>query len=168
VYAFGAANAAFRVSALRELGGFDEHFRSGEDLDLCLRIADAYVPGALRFEPSAVVHHEFDTDPRVILRRGRSYGRGAARLYLKRKNLPPTVFPFPLLFGGLLVWSRGRASRLLVVVLLPQLLFSNGCRNAIRQRSFAPLLDCYVKLAEEASLNLGFAAGLWDSRDRQA
>jgi GT2 family glycosyltransferase len=171
VHAFATANGAFRVPVLSDLGGFDEHFRGeegGEDLDLCLRIGDAYGPGSLRFEPSAVIHHHFDTDPRALLRRCRSYGMGAARLYCKRKDLPPTLFPFPVLIAGLLVWSRHRRSRLIATLLLPQLLFSNGCQSALRQRSLAPLLDCYMRLAEEANLNFGFAIGLWRSRRRQS
>ncbi|MGA2805127.1 MAG: glycosyltransferase [Acidimicrobiales bacterium] len=169
VHAFATANGAFRTTVLRQLGGFDERFRSdegGEDLDLCLRIGDSHAPGALRFEPSAIVRHHFDTDPRALLRRNRSYGMGVARLYCMRRNLPPTVFPFPLLVAGLLVWSRGRPARLAVAFLVPQLLFSNGWRNARRLHSAAPLLDCYVKLIEEATLNLGFAVGLSRFRDR--
>jgi GT2 family glycosyltransferase len=166
VHAFATANAAFQVAVLGQVGGFDERFRSGEDLELCLRIGDEHALGALRFEPSAVVHHHFDTDPGVLLRRYRAYGMGGAQLYYKRRNLPLTVFPFPVLIVGLLACSRGRPSRLTAALLLPQLLFSNGCRNALRQRSLVPLLDCYTKLAEEASLNLGFAVGLWRLRDR--
>jgi len=167
VHAFATANGAFRVDIVRELGGFDERFRGdegGEDLDLCLRIEDEHLPGALRFDPSAVVYHHFDTDPRALLRRCRSYGLGAARLYRKRKNLPPTVFPFPVVVAGLLVWARGRALRLVAALLVPQLLFSKGCRIALRRRSLVPLLDCYMKLAEETNLNIGFAIGLWRSR----
>jgi glycosyltransferase involved in cell wall biosynthesis len=170
VHAFATANGAFRATALHEVGGFDENFRGGEggeDLDLCLRIGDEYGPGALRFEPSAVLRHHFDTDPRALLRRCRSYGTGAARLYRKRSDLPPTIFPFPALVVGVLVWSRGRAPRLTAALLLPQLLFSTGWRTALRERSWEPLLDCYVKLAEETSLNLGFIAGLYRSSGRQ-
>jgi GT2 family glycosyltransferase len=170
IHAFATANGAFLASVLRQLGGFDERFRSdegGEDLDLCLRIGDEHGSGALRFEPAAILRHHFDTDPRALLRRYRSYGMGAARLYCKRRNMPPTVFPFPLLVAGMLAWSRGRPSRLAVTLLAPQLLFSNGCRNALRQGSWAPLLDCYIKLAEEATLNLGFAIGLWRFRNRE-
>ncbi len=169
IHAFATANGAFRTSVLRRLGGFDERFRSdegGEDLDLCLRIGDSYGPGALRFEPTAILRHHFDTDPRALLRRYRSYGIGAARLYCKRRNIPPTVFPLPLLVAGMLAWSRGRPSRLAITLLVPQLFFSNGCRNALRQGSVAPLLDCYVKLAEETTLNLGFAIGLWRFRNQ--
>jgi len=170
VHAFATANGAFQTAVLRKLGGFDERFRSeegGEDLDLCLRIGDEYGTGALRFEPSAVIHHHFDTDPRALLSRCRSYGMGAARLYSQRTDIPPTIFPFPGLIAGLLVWSRGRASRVAAVLLLPQLLFSKGCRNALQRSSLAPLLDCYVKLAEEANLNIGFTMGLWRCRRRQ-
>jgi glycosyltransferase involved in cell wall biosynthesis len=170
VQAFATANGAFRTAALRQIGGFDEGFRSdegGEDLDVCLRIGDAYGPGALRFEPSAVIHHHFDTDRRAFFRRYRSYGMGAARLYCKRADLAPTIFPFPALIAGLLVWSRGRVSRLTVAAVLPQLLFPNGWRNALRRRSLAPLLDCYLRLAEETNLNLGFFVGLWRCRHQQ-
>ncbi|MGA2527534.1 MAG: glycosyltransferase [Acidimicrobiales bacterium] len=166
VHAFATANGAFRAKALRQLGGFDEGFHSdegGEDLDLCLRISDEYGPGALRFEPSAVIKHHFDTDPRALLRRCRSYGMGAARLYCKRNDLPPTVFPFPILIAGLLAWSRGRAVRLICALLLPQMLYSKGCRSALQRHSLVPLLDCYLKLAEEANLNIGFVTGLWRS-----
>jgi glycosyltransferase involved in cell wall biosynthesis len=170
VHAFATANGAFRATALHRVGGFDENFRGGEggeDIDLCLRIGDEYGPGALRFEPSAVLRHHFDTDPRALLRRCRSYGRGAARLYRKRTDLPPTIFPFPALVAGLLVWSRGRAPRLTAALLVPQLIFSAGWQTALRQRSWKPLLDCYVKLFEEASLNLGFIVGLYRSPGRQ-
>lgn len=77
------------------------------------------------------------------------------------------MFPFPLLIAGLLLWSRGRASRLAGVLMVPQLLYSNSCRNALGERSLAPLADCYVKLIEEASLNVGFTVGLWRSRGRR-
>jgi glycosyltransferase involved in cell wall biosynthesis len=171
VHAFATANGAFRAEVVRKLGGFDENFRGGEggeDLDLCLRIDDEYGPGALRFEPAAVLRHHFDTDPRALLRRCRSYGTGAARLYCKRDDLPPTIFPFPALVAALIVWSRGRPARLAVALFVPQVLFSAGLRTALRRRSLGSLLDCYVKLAEEASLNFGFAIGLYRSRDRQA
>ena len=166
VYAVPTANAAFRVAALRELGGFDECFRSdegGEDLDLCLRIRDE-IGGSLRFGPSAIVHHHFDTNAFALLRRYRSYGIGGARLYRKRATMAPTVYPYPVLLAGLLVWSRRRAIRAALALVLPQFLFSKGCRNAIRQRSVSPLADCYVKLAEETVLDIGFAIGLWRLR----
>jgi glycosyltransferase involved in cell wall biosynthesis len=169
VYAFATANGAFRAEALRKVSGFDERFlgkEGGEDLDLCLRIGNAYGPGVLRFEPSAIVRHHFETNARAILHRDRSYGMGAARLHRKHKDLPPTIFPFPVLMAGLLVWTGGRIPRLIAVLLLPQLLFTTGCQNALRQRSPAPLLDSYMKLAEEASLNLGLAVGMWHSPHR--
>lgn len=169
VHAFATANGAFRLEALRKIGGFDEGFRSdegGEDLDLCLRLGDEFGPGTLRFEPSATLVHHFDTDVRALLRRWRHYGRGAAHLYCKRGDLSPTVFPFPFFMLVLLVWSRARLRRLVPVLLLPQLLFPKGMRQALAARSAAPLLDSYMKLLEEANLNAGFMIGLWRWRAR--
>ncbi|HUZ21096.1 MAG TPA: glycosyltransferase [Acidimicrobiales bacterium] len=165
VYSLVGANMGFRLDALVAVGGFDERFRFGaEELDACLRLRDRFGPGALFFEPSAVVRHHFDTRPAALLRRHRAYGVGVARLRRKRPELPPTFYPFPLLVAGMLGRSRHGRSWLLGAALLPQLLFVRGLRAAAAARSAWPLLDCYVRLAEEASTDLGVAAGTWRYR----
>ncbi|MBV9321100.1 MAG: mycofactocin biosynthesis glycosyltransferase MftF, partial [Mycobacterium sp.] len=51
-----------RTSALREVGGFDETLRSGEDVDLCWRLVEA--DARLRYEPIALVAHDHRTELR--------------------------------------------------------------------------------------------------------
>jgi len=165
VYSLVGANMAFRADALGAAGRFDERFRFGaEELDVCLRLRDRFGPASLRFEPKAVVRHHFDTRPGALLRRHRAYGVGIARLRRKRPELPPTFYPFPLLVAVLLGRSRHGRSWLLGAALVPQLLFARGLRAAAGERSAWPLLDCYVRLAEEASTDLGVAAGTWRYR----
>lgn len=72
-------NMAFRVDALREIGGFDPRFRvAGDDVDVCWRIrARGWTLG---YHPAAVVwHHRRDT-VRAYWRQQRLYGHAEAIL----------------------------------------------------------------------------------------
>ncbi len=61
------ANAAYRVAALRDVGGFDEGFRThGEDVDIGRRLQGA--GHRLRYEPSLVVSHQRVDRPRDLVR----------------------------------------------------------------------------------------------------
>jgi GT2 family glycosyltransferase len=78
---FGAGcNMAFRLSALRELGGFDEALDTGPplpgggDLDIFFRVLRA--GGVLVYEPRAVVFHEHRRDMVGLRRQYRSWGEG--------------------------------------------------------------------------------------------
>jgi len=76
---FPCNNCAFPVAPLRELGGFDESFRTAEDRELCRRWRQAgYL---LRLVPAAIVDHDADPDLREFVRRFFAYGRGAARFH---------------------------------------------------------------------------------------
>jgi glycosyltransferase involved in cell wall biosynthesis len=165
IFSAVGANMAFRKSAIEAVDGFDERFSfGGEEQDLCFRLHDAFGEGALMFEPSAVVRHHFGGDTRSVLRRQHAYGIGAARLYCKRADVPPTIFPYPFLVATILAFALSHRTWLPVVALVPQLLFPRGARQALRQRSISPLLDCYLRLAEESFSNVGFAAGAWRFR----
>jgi GT2 family glycosyltransferase len=72
-------NMAFRVSALREIGGFDPRFRSaGDDVDICWRLQDQ--GWTLGFCPAAVVWHHRRNSIRAYWRQQRGYGRAEALL----------------------------------------------------------------------------------------
>ncbi len=63
--------AAFRRSALDQVGGFDESLRASEDVDLAYRLARS--GGRIVFNPDAVVlHHHTDDLPGYILKKFRA------------------------------------------------------------------------------------------------
>lgn len=66
------ANMAFRRSALELLGGFDEAFLIGCDIEIAVR---AWRHGIqLAWAPAAVVHYRLRSSPSQVYRQARSYG----------------------------------------------------------------------------------------------
>ncbi len=89
-----------RASALRELDGFDETLRSGEDVDLCWRLVEA---GArLRYEPIALVAHDHRTELKDWIARRAYYGGSAAPLAVRH---PDKTAPLVISGWGLAVWT---------------------------------------------------------------
>jgi len=96
---------AFRRSVFDSVGGFDERFEYGSDVDFTWRIRDAGT--RIRHEPAAVVRHDWE-HARRRLRRSYVYGQARARLYLKHRSrlrtLPksdPMLLVYPLFLLGL-------------------------------------------------------------------
>ena len=73
-----AAAMVWRTHVVRELGGFDEAMRLGEDVDLVWRCAAA--GHRCRYEPASEVHHEPRSTGMALLRQRFGYGRSAAAL----------------------------------------------------------------------------------------
>ncbi len=69
---FAGANAAFRRQALSEVGPYDTNCFSGEDQDMCLRVARA--GWELYFEPKALVRHKNKMSLRAFIRKWFDYG----------------------------------------------------------------------------------------------
>jgi cellulose synthase/poly-beta-1,6-N-acetylglucosamine synthase-like glycosyltransferase len=78
---FAGANVAFRKKALDQVGTYDVNCFSGEDQDMCLRIANA--GWDLYFEPGAKVRHKNVMSLRALLRKW--YNHGFQHPYLFRK-----------------------------------------------------------------------------------
>jgi cellulose synthase/poly-beta-1,6-N-acetylglucosamine synthase-like glycosyltransferase len=76
-------NLAFRREAFEAVGGFDESFGSGEDVDFTWRLIDHGY--RLRWVRDAVVTHDWGTTARQ-LRRAYFYGHGACRLLRKHPH----------------------------------------------------------------------------------
>jgi O-antigen biosynthesis protein len=75
-------NMAFRRSALEQIGGFDERFRTaGDDVDVCWRLQKA--GRTLGFSAGAVVMHHRRGSVRSYLKQ--QYGYGKAEALLERK-----------------------------------------------------------------------------------
>ncbi len=108
-----------RTAKLREIGGFDETLRSGEDVDLCWRLVEA---GArLRYEPIAQVGHDHRTQLRDWIARKAFYGGSAAPLSVRH---PDKIAPLMISGWALAAWilmaigsSFGYLASLLVAAL---------------------------------------------------
>jgi mycofactocin system glycosyltransferase len=88
-----------RRTVLKEVGGFDETLKSGEDVDLCWRFVEA---GArLRYEPIATVAHEHRTQLREWFVRRAFYGESAAPLSVRH---PGKTAPLVISGWTLMVW----------------------------------------------------------------
>lgn len=72
------ATLVVRVAALREIGGFDEDLRFGEDVDLVWRLVAR--GRSVRYEPAAQVVHAPRANWRLWLRQRFDYGTSAAPL----------------------------------------------------------------------------------------
>lgn len=79
-----AAAMVWRAGVVRELGGFDEAMRLGEDVDLVWRCVAA--GHRCRYEPTSVVHHEPRSTITALLRQRYGYGRSAAPLARRHPN----------------------------------------------------------------------------------
>ena len=98
-------NLAFRKELFTALGGFDESFAYGSDVDFTWRLRDR--GERLRFVPEAVVVHDWG-DARRQARRSFAYGAARARLYRKHRarraalwRREPMVVAYPLFLLGL-------------------------------------------------------------------
>ncbi len=111
---------AFRREAWAAVGGFDERFEYGSDIDFSWRLVDAGL--RIRSVPGAVVHHDWGDLERQV-RRGYRYGRARARLYRKhRRRLAgalrrdPMVVAYPAFLLGLPLTLRFRLYPALLLV----------------------------------------------------
>lgn len=106
-------NLAFRKIAAASVGGFDESFQYGSDVDFSWRLIDqGYM---IRFASDAVVVTDWG-DWRRQIRRSYVYGKARARLYRKHRakrseilRRDPVTVAYPLFLLGLplaLRWPR--------------------------------------------------------------
>jgi cellulose synthase/poly-beta-1,6-N-acetylglucosamine synthase-like glycosyltransferase len=137
-------NMAFRRRAFEAIGGFDESFEYGSDVDFTWRLVDAGV--RLRSAPEAVLTTDWGTRRRQ-LRRAWLYGRARARLYRKHRNRLRTCWrtdPAPFAYAAFLVGLP----LTLVFPLYPALLVV----PAVRNRRTGALLT----VADHLTLGAGF------------
>ncbi len=82
-------NLAVARRVFELIGGFDEGFHYGSDIDFTWRAVDAGC--RIRYVPEAVVAHDWGT-PREELRRSFLYGQARQRLYAKHAQRRQTVW----------------------------------------------------------------------------
>jgi GT2 family glycosyltransferase len=165
VYSLVGANMSFRRRALDEVGRFDERFTfGGEDTDICRRLAGRWPGASLVYDPTVRVVHHFEPSLRDTLRRSRAYGRGAARLRRKWPTMRPTIYPWPVLVAALVAVSWWAPLLGALALIAPPVFYPSSVRTWLRERHPVVLVDPYVRLAQEASGNIGLLTGLWRYR----
>jgi GT2 family glycosyltransferase len=113
-------NMAFRREVFERVGGFDESFQYGSDIDFSWRITD--VGTRIRYVPDAVVVHDWGSSRRQT-HRAIAYGKARARLYRKHPDRivgmlrkDPISAAYPLFLLGLPLTLKWRAYPLLLLV----------------------------------------------------
>jgi len=99
-----AATLVGRVSVLRDLGGFDESMRFGEDVDLVWRVVDA--GHGARYEPASQVFHAPRADWLGWARQRFAYGSSAAPLHTRH---PGSVAPVSCSGWSAAMWALAGA-----------------------------------------------------------
>jgi glycosyltransferase involved in cell wall biosynthesis len=157
IYALATANAAFRVSLLESIGGFEERFEAAEDEELCKRAHRRPGGARLVYRESAVVRHIFKPELNDTIRRARYYGRGSAALASRYEDAKLIVYPFPIVIGAVaaLAALARRPGLLAAAGLLPLATYAGWPLQAIRQRRVEPLLYPYLQLVEEVATMQG-------------
>jgi GT2 family glycosyltransferase len=77
-------NLAFTRELCDAIGGFDECFDYGSDVDFSWRVIDAGV--RVRYEPAAIISHDWG-DRKQEMHRSFLYGKARTRLYRKHKKI---------------------------------------------------------------------------------
>ena len=135
----GSANLAFRREVFEAVGGFDEEFAYGSDIDFSWRVTAAGY--RIRWAPDAVIRHDWGTWRRQ-LRRHYVYGKARVRLYRKHRarfkhvlRNDPVVVAYPIFLLGLPLT--------LIIPFYPALLLipawrnrSDGALNVLNQLAF--------------------------------
>jgi Glycosyl transferase family 2 len=115
-------NLAVARQVFELIGGFDESFDYGSDVDFTWRAVDAGC--RIRYVPEAVVAHDWGT-PRAELRRSFRYGQARYRLYAKhprrrrdawRREPEVIAYPLFLLISPLALVSPWVAALLVIPV----------------------------------------------------
>jgi GT2 family glycosyltransferase len=103
-------NMAFRREAFDAVGGFDESFEYGSDIDFSWRLVEA--GKRIRSVPTAIIRHDWGGHRRQ-LKRAYLYGRARARLYRKHRSRllrnwrrDPMIVVYPTFLLGLPLTRR--------------------------------------------------------------
>lgn len=78
-----SANLAMSTDSLNRLGGFDETFLTGEDIDLCWRAQYLSIPFV--FCKAATVHYRLREKPSEVWRQALNYGRSDGQLLIRHR-----------------------------------------------------------------------------------
>ncbi|MCA1815660.1 MAG: glycosyltransferase [Acidobacteria bacterium] len=129
---FASNNFAVSAARFREVGGFDDTFRTSEDREICARWRAR--GGKLTYAPEAVIRHAHPLTPRTLWRQHFGYGRGAQRFHRAAgggaRFKPDLIFYLKLFSSGAARARRAaqlpRAAKLTLLLVWSQLANAAG------------------------------------------
>jgi len=143
-------NLAVVRSVFDQVGGFDESFSYGSDVDFTWRLNDAGI--RVRYAPEAVVRHEWGP-ARSEMKRSWVYGKARYQLYRKHRSRRVKLLredPVAVVYPALLLALPAALIQPLVLVLFGALL--------VRNRGHRPFLT----VAHHLVYGAGVLAAAWD------
>lgn len=114
---FATANLAIRRETLEEVGPFDENCRTGEDVDLSIRVSKTQ--WEMFFEPRAVIRHKHRATLAGLLKQWYGYGRYHPYIFRKHSEKAAEIYYWAD-EGG---WRVFRFTRLLGMPIPASLIF---------------------------------------------
>jgi len=157
------ASSSFKISYLKEIGGWDEKLSGVEDLDLCIRLKKKYPEKSFyATNNTCIIHdHRLTVSEMAFYQ----YTRGIVKYYFyKRNNTVPPFFPFPTLYLLTIIFSWLLTKTVLIpaslIVILPQMLYFWWVLKCFSTKNLKLLLIPYIHLIYESAIILGLLTGM--------
>jgi GT2 family glycosyltransferase len=160
VQAVFGLNCAYRVTALKEFGGFDETLFAEEDSELSTRFRSQ---GAhIIFIPSAIIYHRHRENLFKLIRQTYYRAESTVHYYAKEKKILP-IFPLPLLYillslSLLFLWPIWGIVFLLIG---PIILYVWWPLKAFSKHHPEYFIYAYIQLSLELASLLGLVRGIF-------
>jgi GT2 family glycosyltransferase len=158
VQAVFGLNCAFRATALRSIGGFDERLLADEDAEICTRLRG--LGAHIIFIPTALIRHRHREHLWRLARQTYHRTHYTIDYYAKEKKIPP-IFPIPLLYIAIAIFLVifFPVSSIIFVIFSPVLLYSWWPIRALKKKRFEYFFYGYVQLLLESAAILGMTRG---------
>jgi GT2 family glycosyltransferase len=159
VQAVFGLNCAFRTSALREIGGFDETLKADEDSEISTRLRQT---GArIIFVPKALIRHRHRESLIQLLSQTYRRAEYTVHYYAKEKKILP-MFPFPLFYIVVaavtsVLWP---VIGVIFIILAPVILYGWWVIRGVRENHHEYFIYGYVQLLLELAAVLGMVRGV--------
>jgi O-antigen biosynthesis protein len=155
-----SANMSVRRSVFNAVGGFDTSIHwGGEDEDFWKRVRNLKSIARLRYNPSALIRHNYDSSFRDALHRNRSYGSGSARLLLKYDDRIPAIYPFPIIILFSILLIAINPYFVIFTFLLVIATYPGWINIAIRKKHLHYIFYSAVQISLEMATTYGFIQG---------
>lgn len=154
-------NSSFLISALKEIGGWDEELSGAEDMDLCQRIHKRYPEKLFLVHKKAKIIHNHKSSFVNFINRPLIRANAIYAYYAKHSKFPP-IFPYPFLIIAICLFF-GRYNPIYLVltfVLVCQIFYFWWLINFLAKRNARYLIFPYIQFSVELMSIIGLFKGI--------